>query len=148
MKTHGIFPLIRNLVVTLVLTTAGPVFAGHLDASQHDIEHLHQLAAPQGTKAKSVKAGCVLLAKALRSDGLAAVLTYIRSNGTKEAAATIGKHATTIAKTLEELVKWEELSTAMVRGQVAGGLRSAGVAESTAKTAAFWIEQVITGLFM
>lgn len=148
MNKHGILPLIGNLVIALVLTTAGPVFADHLDASQHDIEHLHQPAAPQGTKAKSVKFACGLLAKALRSEGLAAVLTYVRSIGTKEAAATISKHAATIAKTLDELVTWEELSMAMVRGQVGGALMKAGVAESKAKTAAYWIQEVLSGLFM
>jgi hypothetical protein len=148
MRRSIIIPMIVSLCAALIMAMSGSVFAANLHGTQDDFQRLHQPAARQGAKAKSVKLACSLLAKALRSDGLAAVLTYVRSIGTKEAAATISKNAATIAKTLDELVKWEELSMAMVRGQVGGALIKAGVAESNAKTAAYWIQEVVSGLFM
>ncbi len=129
----------RSMAVALccVMTTLGvsPAFA--------QPSHVHTEVAPQGVKAKSVKAACTALAYALRSGTFARFLLYLESNSTKEVIRTITKNAATIAKSLDYVVTWEELSAAMVRDQVSHALRSAGVAESAAKTAAHAIQQML-----
>lgn len=100
-------------------------------------------ALPQGTGTVTRKALGILIA-ALRSPGMPRVIAFLsREQATKEQVGLVVKHAASTAKILDELMKCDQLTLAVVRGQVHGGLVKLGVAQSNASRVAYWIEKAL-----
>ncbi len=100
-------------------------------------------ALPQGTGTVTRKALGVLIA-ALRSPGMPRVIAFLsREQATKEQVGLVVRYAASTTKILDELMTWDQLTLAVVRGQVHGGLVKLGVTQSNASRVAYWIEKAL-----
>lgn len=140
---HGfrrlVYCLVGALLVSVAVGAAMPANAAMIP----DSRHTQASATRQGTGAVTQKALRALIA-ALRSPGMPKVIAFLsRERATKEQVSLVVRYAASTAKILEELTKWDQLTLAVVRGQVHGGLVKLGVVESNASRVAFWIEKAL-----
>jgi len=84
------------------------------------------------------------LAKALRSPGLPRVLNFLlKKDATPEQIGLVTRYAGATAKILDDLSKWDELSLAVVRGQVQAMLVAGGATKADAALVAFWVHKML-----
>lgn len=140
LELHRLF---RRLCEVVVVATLMAFVAPADAATRTDTNAAGVTTSPQGAGTVARKA-VKLLAVALRSPGMPRVIAFLsRQQATTEQVGLVVKYAASTAKILDELVKWDQLTLAVVRGQVDGGLVKLGVAASDASRVAYWIEKAL-----
>jgi hypothetical protein len=72
------------------------------------------------------------------------VLEFLTTKGaTAEQIRLVTQYAGATAKILDDLSKWDELSLAVVRGQVYALLVKGGATESNAERVSFWVHKIL-----